>query len=76
MKIVLMILGGLLVAVGLIDLIGSFTDFDLWGGFIGVELPDILWKYSAYGELLIGYLIFKAGMDTSEEDMEESTETA
>lgn len=78
MKMTLMIVGGILVAFGLADLFGSFAGFDLWGGIIGVELPEIVWKYSAYAEMLIGYLIFKAGMSASveEEEVAETTEAA
>ncbi len=76
MKIALMIIGGILVVFGLADLIGSFTGYDLWGGVIGVQLPDIIWKYSAYGELLVGYFIFKAGMSTSDDSAEEDAESA
>lgn len=62
MKIILMAVGGMLCVFGLVDLIGSFAEFDLWGGFIGIQLPEILWQYSAYLELIVGYFIFKAGM--------------
>jgi len=69
MKNVLIILGAILFIFGAVDLVGSFMEFDLWGQFVGVNLPDLLWKYSAYIEMLIGYLIFKAGMssDNAEE---------
>jgi len=35
MKIAMMVIGGVLIAFGLVDLVGSFTGFDLWGA-IGV----------------------------------------
>jgi len=75
MKMVLMVVGGLLVVFGLADLIGSFAGFDLWGGVIGIQVPEMVWKYSAYGEMLIGYFIFKAGVGVSEE-VEETSEAA
>jgi len=62
------IIGIILIAFGLVDLIGSFADFDLWGGFIGVELPDLLWQYSAYLEMIAGYLLFNAGSSSDEEE--------
>lgn len=70
MKMALKIVGGLLVAFGLVDLIGSFADFDLWGGFIGVELPDLVWKYSAYIEIAIGYFLFNASKTASTQSTE------
>jgi|LWDU01.1.fsa_nt_gi hypothetical protein len=51
------IIGILLIALGLVDLIGSYNDFDLWGGFLGVNLPDFLWQISSYIEIGLGYFI-------------------
>ncbi|MCJ8314450.1 MAG: hypothetical protein MJK11_15965 [Pseudomonadales bacterium] len=69
MKLTLMIIGGVLVAFGLVDLLGSYGGFDLWTT-IGIELPELLWRYSSYIELIAGGLLFKAGkaMETEIED--------
>jgi len=75
MKIAMMIIGGALVAFGLVDLIGSFTDFDLWG-VIGIQLPEIVWSYSAYIEMVVGYLIFKFGSSISEGESSTESEGA
>ena len=48
------IVGILIIVFGLVDLIGSFTGFDLWGT-IGIQLPEVIWRYSAYIEIAIGY---------------------
>ncbi len=48
------IVGILIIVFGLVDLIGSFTGFDLWGT-IGIELPEVIWRFSAYIEIAIGY---------------------
>ncbi len=61
------IAGILLIIVGLVDLVGSYADFDLWGGFLGIQLPEIVWKFSAYIEMGIGYLLFNMGSGGSEE---------
>lgn len=53
------IAGILIIAIGLIDLIGSYAGFDLWGGFLGVQLPELLWKFSSYIEIAIGYGLIK-----------------
>ncbi|MEJ2043164.1 MAG: hypothetical protein P8X74_14425 [Reinekea sp.] len=59
MKFILFAIGGILFAFGLADLIGSFTGLDLWGEKIGVQLPELLWRYSAYLEMMLGYFAFK-----------------
>ena len=62
------ILGILIIAIGLVDLIGSYIGFDLWGGFIGVELPDILWKYSSFIEIGLGYFIMNYAYKNQNDD--------
>ena len=52
------IIGGLLIAFGLLDMIGSFTGLDVWGEWIGVNLPEAIWSFTAYIEIGIGYLLF------------------
>lgn len=69
------IAGIILIAFGLVDLIGSFAGFDLWGT-IGVPLPDIVWKYSAYIEMAAGYGLMTLGSKSEEEPSEEATEEA
>jgi hypothetical protein len=61
MKLALMAIGGFLVVFGLVDLVGSFAGFDLWGT-IGIYLPEIIWKFSAYIEIAAGYALFKLGV--------------
>ena len=67
MKFALIIIGGILVLFGITDFISSYAGTDLWGEIIGIQLPEIIWKFSAYAEMLIGYLLFKAGMNASED---------
>ncbi len=62
------IVGIIIIAFGLADLIGSYTDFDLWGGFIGVDLPEVLWKYSSYIEIALGYFVMNMGSKDTETD--------
>lgn len=52
-------LGILLMVVGVVDLVGSYADFDLWGGFVGINLPEFLWQFSAYIEIALGYMLMK-----------------
>ncbi len=56
----LLIPGVLIFLFGLVDLIGSFVGFDLWGT-LGVGLPGILWSYSAYIELVVGGALAQQG---------------
>ena len=60
------IAGILIIAIGLIDLIGSYAGFDLWGGFLGIQLPELLWKFSSYIEIAIGYGLIKLGTTAAE----------
>ena len=60
------IAGIFLIIFGLVDLIGSYTGFDLWGS-MGIILPDALWTYSSYIELIGGYLLFNMGSSASDE---------
>ena len=53
------IIGVLLLSFGLVDLACTYADLDLWADFIGVKLPDVLWQYSAFIEIGLGYFIFK-----------------
>lgn len=70
MKIAFIIVGSILVLFGLADLVSSFMEIDLWGGVLGIQLPDIIWKFSAYIEMLIGYLLFQAGISAPEDTTE------
>jgi len=70
------ILGLVLIAFGLVDLLGSCAKFDLWGDFLQIDLPELLWKYSSYIELIIGYSLFNAGSSSDQEaETEADTET-
>ena len=48
------IVGILIILFGVVDLVGSFAGFDLWGT-LGIQLPEMIWKYSSYIEIAIGY---------------------
>lgn len=66
MKIALIVVGILLIVFGLVDLIGSFAQFDLWGT-LGIQLPDVIWSFSAYIELALGFFLCKLGFASSED---------
>ena len=68
------IIGIILLAIGLIDLVGTYADFDLWGEFLGVNLPDVLWQYSAFIEIGLGYFIFKLDTNKSTSKKKEPQE--
>lgn len=63
----MVIIGGLLCVFGLVDLIGSFAEFDLWGS-IGVSLPKFLWSFSAWIEIALGALLIKLGRTAKADD--------
>ncbi|MCJ8314451.1 MAG: hypothetical protein HRU38_20250 [Saccharospirillaceae bacterium] len=60
MKLTLMIIGAAIIVFGIVDIIGNNTGFDVWT-IMGVELPEKVWQYSSYIELIIGGLLFKVG---------------
>lgn len=64
----MIVIGGLLILFGLIDLIGSFTGLDVWGEWIGIDLPDIIWRFSAWIEIGIGWLLIKFASGSAQED--------
>ncbi len=63
------ILGGLLFLFGVADLVGSrFMDVDIWTDYIKVELPEMVWRYSAYIEMGLGLLVMRLGGKSSSDD--------
>lgn len=63
------IVGILIILFGVIDLGGSFAGFDLWGT-MGIQLPEMIWKYSSYIEIAIGYGIMSFFGSSDEESTE------
>jgi len=61
------IVGIILIIVGVIDVGGSWLGFDLWY-FLGFELPGVIWSFSGYIELGLGYFLFNLDSDTKEEE--------
>ena len=67
----LRIIGGLLIAFGVVDVVGSFLGLDVWNDWFGVDLPAAIWSFTAYIEMGIGYLLYSLGSRTSKvEDTE------
>ena len=65
---ILKIIGGLFIAFGLVDMIGSFTELDVWGEWIGLDLPEAIWSFTAYIEMGIGYFLLNLGSNDTEEN--------
>ena len=57
------ILGAILVLIGVIDFVGSYMDFDLWGT-LGVPLPDIVWQFSHFIAAGLGIALWGLGEAT------------
>lgn len=65
------LLGIFLIGFGLVDLFGNMAvGFDLWGEFLHIQLPDIIWQYSAYIEMAIGYVLMTMGDEDSSDHAE------
>ncbi len=74
MKVTLLIIGALLVLLGVGDFIGAnFMRFDIWRE-LDIDLPDAIWKWSAYIEMGLGGFLFSLGKGNSEESDEEDSE--
>jgi len=69
------IAGIILIIIGLIDAVGSWVGFDFWGGFIGIELPEIIWQFTGYLEIGAGYFLYNLDQGAEEDDTETETET-
>lgn len=65
----LKIIGGLLVAWGVLDFALSYMDTDLYAE-IGITIPDAIWEYTHYIVGGIGFALFAAGQKQGEDDTE------
>ena len=63
----LKIIGAVLFLFGLVDLIGSYAGLDVWGDWIGVTLPEAIWRFTSYIEMAAGWILFKLGSGAGEE---------
>lgn len=61
MGIALGVFGALLFVFGAVDLIGSFTGLDVWGQWIGANIPEPIWTYTAWIEMGLGGFLAKLG---------------
>ena len=57
----LRIAGAVLVLFGLFDMLGSWGGIDVWGDVIGITLPEIIWRFTAYIEIGLGIFIWNLG---------------
>ena len=55
------IIGGFLICFGLVDIGGSYAGLDVWTDWIGIDLPEIIWNFTGYAEIGLGYLFINLG---------------
>jgi hypothetical protein len=65
----LKIIGGLLVAWGVLDFALSWMGTDLYAE-IGITIPDAIWAYTAYIVGGIGFVLFTLGQQQDGNDTE------
>ena len=67
------LLGLILIAFGITDFAMSWMGTDVWADWLGIELPDLLYRFSAIIEIAIGSQLLKMGDDAegSESEMSE-----
>lgn len=58
------IIGGLFIAFGIVDFVADKTGHDMWAEWLGIQLPDILYRFSAFIAIGIGYAIIKYGSES------------
>ena len=63
------IAGIILIVIGVIDIGGSWLEFDLWGTLGILDYTHWLWYWTGYIELGIGFFLFNfsQGDDTKED---------
>ena len=60
------IIGGILIAFGITDVVLSWIGIDVWGEWIGVDLPYFIWYVAGYIEVGVGYFIYNLGSKNAE----------
>lgn len=70
---ILKVLGAALIAWGLVDLLMSFNGTDVWGEWLGVQLPELLYKFSHYAAILAGAALWGLGSRGGEADADETS---
>lgn len=68
MEMILKVLGAALIAWGLVDLLMSFNGTDVWGEWLGVQLPELLYKFSHYAAILAGAALWGLGSKSGASD--------
>lgn len=66
------IVGGLLIAWAVADFGLSYMGTDVWLDWLGVELPEIIYRYSAMIVGVVGGVIFSLGGSAEPEDAPEA----
>ena len=55
------IIGILLIAFGIVDFIGSWSDYDVWQRWFHIVKPEVLGRFSGYIEMVLGYFLIRLG---------------
>ncbi|RZD35349.1 MAG: hypothetical protein CXT72_04145 [Methanobacteriota archaeon] len=66
------LVGMLLLGFAIVDFGGSWVGFDLWGS-IGIQLPEVLWNFSAFIEAGIAGVLL-GWFDGDEDDQDDNEE--
>tara|TARA_Y100000748_G_scaffold267045_1_gene237758 strand:+ start:301 stop:483 length:183 start_codon:yes stop_codon:yes gene_type:complete len=57
------ILGYILIAVAVVDFVGSWLGFDFWLEVLGINLTGYAYQFSAFVVGGIGYMLVQAGSE-------------
>jgi len=69
------IVGIIIIVFGVADIGLSWVGVDVWGNYIGIQLPDLIWTVSGYIEIAIGYGLMKLGEKGQDEGNGEEDES-
>jgi hypothetical protein len=62
------IIGGALIAWAVVDFGSSYMGTDVWSDWLGIQLPEVIYRYSAMIVGVIGGVIWKLGDAASAEE--------
>jgi hypothetical protein len=70
------IIGILLIAFGLADFIGSWSNYDVWHQWFHIEKPEVLGRFSGYIEMALGYFLIRLGAKPTKKTEEPASQDA
>lgn len=64
------LIGFVVMAFGVVDLLAGYAGFDVWEAWFGLKLPMVLWMFTAYLAITIGLFLFNLEFNFGAERVE------